>query len=379
MMLPNQINSQRFSTVGKGGYRASEVDAFIQRVFQNYNRLYNENNVLKERLSAITPLIDEYNENKKSIADALIWAKAASDKTVEQAQQEAKEIICTANAEGERIIAEKTAEAQAVYSQELNSTKAALEDAKTELEMTRSQAKSFSERYISEINSKAVAIVEDANANASKIVADAYKDAQTARDKADAIISKANEELAAIKTEASKLKAEIEKAAKIAAESVEGFTVYEIEPQTVLESEKIEAAQIDVSEIDKFTFDFNKELKDSAVADDSDDGTADCEMSLTVENVEETENLLTADEKMNGEDDLISGGSTATAMPDVSAYISKIFDTVGKEDSDFSSFADGLNDAFAHSLEDSDISFEDLKKTIESGSDDKKDSDDEQE
>ncbi len=379
MMLPNQINSQRFSTVGKGGYRASEVDAFIQRVFQNYNRLYNENNVLKERLSVITPLIDEYNENKKSIADALIWAKATSDKTVEQAQQEAKEIIATANAEGERIIAEKTAEAQAVYSQELNSTKAALEDTKTELEMTRSQAKSFSERYISEINSKAIAIVEDANANASKIVADAYKDAQTARDKADAIISKANEELAAIKTEASKLKAEIEKAAKIAAESVEGFSVYEIESQTVLESEKIEAAQIDVSEVDEFTFDFYTELKDSAEADDGDDNIADGEMSLTVENVEEAENLLTADKKMDGDDDLISGGSTAAAMPDVSAYISKIFDTAGNEDSDFSSFADGLNDAFAHSLEDSDISFEDLKKTIESGSDDKKDSDDEQE
>ena len=48
MMVPNQIINQRFSLAGKGGYKASEVDAFIQRVFQNYNKLYNDNNILKE-------------------------------------------------------------------------------------------------------------------------------------------------------------------------------------------------------------------------------------------------------------------------------------------------------------------------------------------
>ena len=48
-------------------------------------------------------------------------------------------------------------------------------------------------------------------------------------------------------------------------------------------------------------------------------------------------------------------------MPGFRSYISKIFDSVGKDDSDFSSFADGLNDVLASSLEGTGISFEDIE------------------
>lgn len=379
MMVPNQIINQRFSLAGKGGYKASEVDAFIQRVFQNYNKLYNDNNILKERLSAITPLIDEYNENKRAIADALIWAKTTSDKTVEQAQQEAKDVIEAANAEGQKIISEKTAEAQAVYAQELSSTEKALENAKTELEMTRNQAKSFSERYIAEINAKAAAVIEDANSNASKIVADAYKDAQTARDKADAIIRKANEELELIKAEAFRLKAEIEKAVKIASDSVAGFSIDDIEPEVTPDTELIEAKQIDASEIEEFSFNFTSEpsaeVSDEETEAEFEEEKSEEAPSFEIETVVDEINVPEKEEASFGEDDFISGGSAA--MPDVSAYISKIFDSAGSEDSDFSSFADGLNDAFAQSLEESDISFDELKKAIENGDSDEEASDDE--
>lgn len=379
MMVPNQIINQRFSLAGKGGYKASEVDAFIQRVFQNYNKLYNDNNILKERLSAITPLIDEYNENKRAIADALIWAKTTSDKTVEQAQQEAKDVIEAANAEGQKIISEKTAEAQAVYAQELSSTEKALENAKTELEMTRNQAKSFSERYIAEINAKAAAVIEDANSNASKIVADAYKDAQTARDKADAIIRKANEELELIKAEAFRLKAEIEKAVKIASDSVAGFSIDDIEPEVTPDTELIEAKQIDASEIEEFSFNFTAEpsveVSDEETEAEFEEEKSEEVPSFEIETVVDEINVPEKEEASFGEDDFISGGSAA--MPDVSAYISKIFDSAGSEDSDFSSFADGLNDAFAQSLEESDISFDELKKAIENGDSDEEASDDE--
>ncbi|MBQ7118427.1 MAG: DivIVA domain-containing protein [Clostridia bacterium] len=379
MMLPNQINNQRFSMVGKGGYRASEVDAFIQRVFQNYNKLYNENNVLKERLSSISPLIDEYNENKRAIADALIWAKTTSDKTVEQAQQQAKEIIDSASSEGEKILADKAVEAQAVYAQELNNTKVALENAKTELEMTRNQAKSFSERYISEINSKATSIIEDANLNASKIVADAYKDAQTARDKADALINKANTELAAIKAEAAKLKTEIEKAVKIAADSVSAFVLDELEPETIDDTEVIEAKQIDLSEIEEFTLDFVNQEPENSGTEEAEYSVTEGEesiqeSSLMVETVLEVESDGVETSETAERDDFISGGASAS-MPDVSAYISKIFDSAGSEDSDFTSFASGLDEAFAQSLGESDISFDELKMSMVTDENDEENSD----
>ena len=361
MLLPNQINNQRFSSVGKGGYRASEVDAFIQRVFQNYNKLYNENNVLKERFASITPLIDEYNENKKSIADALIWAKSTSDKTVAEAQLQAKELVDAANAEAERIIAEKSAEARAVYEQELNSAKKELEQTKKELEATKNQAEAFSEKYVAEINAKAASVIEDANKNASQIVADAYKDAQTARDKADEIISKANEEIASLRAEALKLKKEIEKAVKFASKAAAEISVEEIAAEAEEEKESITARQIDIDTIEEFTLD-SIQAEEDAPADDADE--KEDNVPLFVETVidEVSEN---ADESKASEEDFISGGINAANMPDVTAYISKIFDSAGTEDADFSSFADGLNDAFAHSLEESDITFEDLKKVME--------------
>ncbi len=366
MMLPNQINNQRFSAVGKGGYRASEVDAFIQRVFQNYSKLYSDNNILRERLSAITPLIDEYNENKRAIADALIWAKTTSDKTVEQARSEAESIIESANAEGTKIIADRTNEAQSVYARELESAKNELEKVKNELEFTRNQAKDFSEKYIAEINSKAVSVIEDANANASKIVSDAYKDAQTARDKADEIIKKANEELALIRNEAAKLKTEIEKAVKKATEAVSVISVEEIESEIISASEPIEAKQIDLEEIEEFTFDFDEESLEAA---ESNEDEVSQEPSFVIETVYDEIPVKENISELSESEDLISGGSTASSMPDVNAYISKIFDSAGSEDSDFSSFVDGLDDAFAQSLEESDISFDDLKKVMENGKD----------
>lgn len=363
MMLPNQINNQRFSAVGKGGYRASEVDAFIQRVFQNYSKLYSDNNILRERLSAITPLIDEYNENKRAIADALIWAKTTSDKTVDQARGEAESLIENAKAEAEKIIADKTSEAKAVYAQELDSSKAELEKIKGELELTRRQADDFSEKYIAEINTKAASLIEEANANASRIVSDAYKDAQAARDKADEIIKEANEELEAIKNEAAKLKAEIEKAVKLAVESVSVISVSEIKMQEAPVAEAIEASQIDLDEIEEFTFDFDEEIEK---VQDFIEEKQDSESGFTLETAFDAFSVEVKSEESVESEDLISGGSN-TSMPDVNAYISKIFDSAGSEGSDFSAFVEGLDDAFASSLEESDISFDDLKTVMENG------------
>ena len=55
MMLPNQITLQHFTQTGKGGYRSIEVDAFLQRVYQSYNKLYNDNKALNDKLEELMP------------------------------------------------------------------------------------------------------------------------------------------------------------------------------------------------------------------------------------------------------------------------------------------------------------------------------------
>ncbi len=359
MMLPNQISSQRFSAAGKGGYRASEVDAFIQKVFQNYNKLFNDNNILKERLSSITPLIDEYNENKKAIANALIWAQTTSDKTINDAKNEAKLLLDEAADEGKQLLEVKKAEAEAVYSEKLEEARVNLDKATKEYELIRSESAALSEKYISEVNAKAAEIIEDANAKASKIVADAYNDAKSAREKADAILDSAKSELLAIKKESAKLKKELEDAMRFTSETLASLTVEVEEFQISEDSEekKIDALKLEKSDIEEFSIDFADMIQDSE--DIKAEVEAEQSFGIQVETV--------IDEEINEEnksDDLISG-SSKDEMLDVNAYISKIFESVGNNDSDFSSFTDGLNDILEQSFEGSEISFEELQKSID--------------
>ncbi len=362
MMLPNQINTQRFSTVGKGGYRASEVDAFLQKISQNYNKLFNENNVLKERLGSITPLIEEYNENKKAIANALIWAQTTSDKTINDAKSEAKKLLDAASAEGESLIASKAAEAEAAYAEKLEEARINLEKAAKEYELIKSESVALSEKYISEVNAKANEIIEDANAKASKIVADAYNDAKTAREKSDAILKDAQAELNAIKKEAAKLKKEIEDAVNTTVKAISAIEIGDFDAQ-VNAGDKLEALVIDKADIEEFSIDFTAEITEEAVSDDvavENESNSGIQVETVVDEV--------FDEKEMVDADLISG-SNKEEMLDVNAYISKIFESVGSNDSDFSSFADGLNDILEQSFEENELSFEELKKSIDKDED----------
>lgn len=357
MMLPNQINSQRFSTVGKGGYRASEVDAFMQKISQNYNKLFNDNNVLKERLASITPLIEEYNENKKAIANALIWAQTTSDKTISDAKSEAKKLIDTANAEGESLIAAKTAEAESAYAEKLEEARLSLEKAAKEYELIKNESVALSEKYISEVNAKANEIIEDANAKASKIVADAYNDAKTAREKSDSILKSAKAELDTIKKEATKLKREIEAAMNLTVQALSSIEIGDFEAQSD-EADKLEALTINKADIEEFAIDFAAEIAEvpeETVVRDEEEINSGIQVETVVDEV--------FDEKDISDADLISGVANEE-MLDVNAYISKIFESVGSNDSDFTSFADGLNDILEKSFEDNEMNFDELKKSI---------------
>lgn len=353
-MLPNQISAQRFTTVGKGGYKAEEVDVFLQKIYQNYSKLFSDNNVLKERLTAISPLIEEYNENKKAIANALIWAQTTSDKTITDAKSEAERILEAAKNEGDSILSVKKAEAEAVYADELKKTEELLAQSKAELERIKNETEALSKAYIESINSKANEVIEDANSKASRIVADAYNDAKTAREKADAVLFEAKNELEALKNQASKLKAEINHVFEATSKAVELIDIKDFD-EIVKSEPTVEAKLIDKDDVEEFRLDFSAEIKKT---EHKEPPVINKVTNFAVETV-----VNDADTSSEAED-YISGAPDAD-MPDVNAYISKIFESAGAEDTDFSSFTEGLNDMLAQSLEENDISFEALRKSMD--------------
>lgn len=258
MMLPNQITLQHFTQTGKGGYRSIEVDAFLQRVYQSYNKLYNDNKALNDKLDELIPQIEEYNRSKSTIADALIWAKSTAEKNIEEAKSIAENLVADATAKADKLLEDKKSEADNYYAEKTLSANKNLEKAKAELESLKQQSAVFSDRYIAEINVKTQTIIEDANSKAATIVSEAYSDAKKAREKADRIIADANAELQLLKNEASKIKEELLSLisyAQTASEKIDTSAFEDIKQDEAPEGEVISAKSINYDEVEKFNFD----------------------------------------------------------------------------------------------------------------------------
>ncbi len=257
MMLPNQITSQTFSQNGKGGYRADEVNAFLQRVAQSYSRLYADNKTLNEKLDAVMPKLEEYDRSKSTIADALIWAKATAEKNIEEANDIAEKTVADATEKAERLLSERTAQADAYYAEKTAAADRSVEKARAEFENLKQQSELYADRYIAEINVKAQTVIEDANSKAASIVAAAYSDAQKARERADSIVAAANSELERLYSEAQKIKNEILSLisyAESAAQQIDSSAFAPFAAPVCSVEQEIEAKVIDSSDVESFSF-----------------------------------------------------------------------------------------------------------------------------
>ena len=195
MLSPSQIKSQSFPQVGRGAYRAQEVDAFMERLIENYTELYSENSNMKKKFSSLTSVVEEYNEGKNAIATALVKAQAVADQTLESANAKAEAVLADATAQAQALLDEKKQEAETYAKEKKETADAYFRKAESELQRILTEAEAQSRNYVAEVNAKAAAIIADANEKAANLVAAAYKDAQAAREKADEIIARAQVEM----------------------------------------------------------------------------------------------------------------------------------------------------------------------------------------
>ena len=199
MLSPNQIKAQNFPQVGRGAYRAQEVDAFMERLYESYSELFNENANMKKKFSSLTSVVEEYNEGKNAIATALVKAQAVADQTLETANAKAEAVLAEANEQAQALMDRKKTEAEAYAKEKKETADAYFKKAESELQRILNEAEAQSRDYVAEVNEKAAAIIADANEKAARLVAAAYKDAQAAQEKADQIIAQAQVDMQATK------------------------------------------------------------------------------------------------------------------------------------------------------------------------------------
>lgn len=206
MMVPNQIKMQNFSSAGRGAYKSSEVDAFMQRVYASYAELYSENAELKKKFASLRDIIEEYNAGKNAIATALVKAQTVADQTVESAKNASDAMLADAERKAKALIDEKTKDA-CEYAEKMKQTAdEELEKAREEIQRLTGQANTEARKYIDEVNEKAKQILADANAKAAQIVARAFSDAKKAQDRKNELIADAKDEYMTVKDEVTEFK-----------------------------------------------------------------------------------------------------------------------------------------------------------------------------
>jgi cell division initiation protein len=120
MLSLNDIINIGFRKSGFSGYRAEDVDSFVDSVRESYEellkrcetaeaevvKLKEENRQNIEKLKVLANKIEEYRDQEDEIKNALISAQKLSEASVREARHKAEIILKDADLKAERIIAD---------------------------------------------------------------------------------------------------------------------------------------------------------------------------------------------------------------------------------------------------------------------------------
>lgn len=102
-ITPLDIQQQRFRTRFGGGLDKVEVDAFLNAVAAEVERLLRENSELREDQRSMKRLLDDYRAREEALKETMITAQRVTEEIKKGAEKEADIIIGRAELEAERI------------------------------------------------------------------------------------------------------------------------------------------------------------------------------------------------------------------------------------------------------------------------------------
>ncbi|MBP1743703.1 MAG: putative septum site-determining protein divIVA [Firmicutes bacterium] len=98
-----EITNKEFKK-GMRGYNQEEVDEYLDRVAEDYEALYKENSVLKEKVAAVDERLEHYRKMETTIQNTLVMAQDAAEQARSNSKTEAELIVRTANETAKKII-----------------------------------------------------------------------------------------------------------------------------------------------------------------------------------------------------------------------------------------------------------------------------------
>lgn len=105
MLPPYEIKAKEFTHVLRG-YAVEEVDEYCAFALDKYTELYRENDALEQKIASLEAELAHFREDEESIRSALVDAKRASTRIVEEATERSKVILHSAKLNCDRILSE---------------------------------------------------------------------------------------------------------------------------------------------------------------------------------------------------------------------------------------------------------------------------------
>ncbi|MBK5241281.1 DivIVA domain-containing protein [Clostridium sp.] len=97
------INNKEFKK-GLRGYNVDEVDEFLDQVSEEYEIIYKDNSILREKSAFLEEKLEHHVKIESTIQNTLVLAQNAAEQAKVSAQKESESIIRNANDSAQRVI-----------------------------------------------------------------------------------------------------------------------------------------------------------------------------------------------------------------------------------------------------------------------------------
>ncbi|NLY85193.1 MAG: DivIVA domain-containing protein [Tissierellia bacterium] len=134
MITPLDIQNKEFKK-SLFGYKTQEVDAYLDSINEDYEKLYKENIELKDKISILTEQIRQYNNLEETLKSTLVIAQSTADEVTTSARKKAELIIEDAEITAKNKINEAL--------EEVNNIKREYENLKKEIYIFKTRYESF--------------------------------------------------------------------------------------------------------------------------------------------------------------------------------------------------------------------------------------------
>ena len=108
MITPMDIHNKTFSR-GLRGYSQEEVDAFLEELASDYERIYREHRMMEEEMDTIRTKLRNYEKMEATMSSTLVMAQETAENVKKNAAKEAELSVREAHTKAGQIVADAEA------------------------------------------------------------------------------------------------------------------------------------------------------------------------------------------------------------------------------------------------------------------------------